>query len=59
VQGIGGRDPAADFVKQIDIGPSAHVGLALGDLGCYDVHVLLKIHTRPAADKRVGDDVCV
>ena len=30
VQGIGGSDAAADFVKQIDIGPSAHVGLALG-----------------------------
>ena len=59
VQGIGGSDAAADFVKQIDVRPSAHEGLALGDLGRYDVHVVLKIHMQAAANKRVTDDVCV
>jgi hypothetical protein len=60
VQGVGGRDPAADFMKKIDVRLRAHASLVVSDSHRGDsTHVLPTIHRQWLRDKGVRGNVCV
>src|ERR1044072_5846439 len=60
VQRIGGRNPAAEFMKKIDVGLRVHVALVVRDLHRRDTtHVLSTIHMPRSMNKGVRGYVCV